>query len=145
MPTEELAIIDTNVLLYATDRSAPQHAASVSLRTAGEKGEVKLAVTPQIMFEYVGAITNPRRVKNAINLTEAWANVEAFIGAFVVLSPGATQVDDVMRLSQSLGVAGAEIHDLAIAATALQRGVSTVYSYDARVFSRVPGLTVRTP
>jgi hypothetical protein len=54
-------VLDANVLAYAVNVDAPQHAASRVLEAASDP-LVKLYVTSQILCELYSIVTNPRRV-----------------------------------------------------------------------------------
>jgi uncharacterized protein len=58
----ELGIVDTNVLVYALDADAPQHAAARALLDAARDEGATLFVTSQILYEFYSILTNPRRV-----------------------------------------------------------------------------------
>ena len=57
----------------------------------------------------------------------------------------APQYRAARQLSEKLGVKGADVFDLAIAATAIRAEIKIIYTFDAQIFSRVPGLEVREP
>ena len=61
MPVEP-GIVDTNVLVYALDADAPQHAAARALLEAARETSTTLYVTSQILCEFYSIVTNPRRV-----------------------------------------------------------------------------------
>jgi predicted nucleic acid-binding protein len=65
--------------------------------------------------------------------------------AFPVLALQDDDVRTVGQLSEEPGVKGADVFDLAIAATALRAGISIICTFDARIFSRIAGLQVREP
>jgi predicted nucleic acid-binding protein len=58
----EIGVIDTNVLVYALDADAPQHAAARGLIEAARDPAATLYVTSQILCEFYSIVTNPRRV-----------------------------------------------------------------------------------
>lgn len=145
MSASERVILDTNVLVYAGDTRAPQHATSKAMRMAAARGEFEAFVTTQILLEFVAVVTNPKRVASPIGITAAWTEVNRFMMAFPVLGPTSDDIREVGRLAESLNFSGAKIFDLSIAVTALRASVTVIYTYDDAVFSRVPGLTVRTP
>ena len=145
MSAEDRALIDTNVLLYAGDQDSKYYAAANSLCEAAAAGDVSACITPQVLLEHVSIITNPKRVANAIRAQEAWEDVDEFLAAFPLITPGPGLVERIVSLAKELGIKGPEVFDLAIAATMLGAGVSTVYTYDSTVFSRVSGIQVRTP
>ncbi len=141
----ERAILDTNVLVYASDVRAPQHDDSKALRTAAARGDIEGFVTIQIMLEYVSVITSPKRVASPVSVGAAWAEASRIMAAFPVLSPIEDDIRQVGRLAESLNISGPKIFDLSIAVTALRAGVSIIYTYDDAIFSRVIGLTIRRP
>ncbi|MSP62971.1 MAG: hypothetical protein EXR72_22075 [Myxococcales bacterium] len=53
------ALVDTNVLVYASDRRSPYHAAAVALRDEGIAGGLALCVAPQILRVLGAGITPP--------------------------------------------------------------------------------------
>ena len=132
------AIIDTNVLVYAADARAPQHAAAQALRDTAAHGEFIGHLTTQVVLEFVSVVTSPRRVASPRGITEAWAEIRRLTTAFPVLTLEDGDIRTVAELSENLGVKGADVFDLAIAATALRSGVNVVYTFDPRVFARVP-------
>ena len=58
----EPGIIDANVLVYAMDADAPQHAASRALLDAAREATAVLYVTSQVLCEFYSIVTNARRV-----------------------------------------------------------------------------------
>lgn len=72
----ELALVDTNVLVYALFAQRPEHAASLALlESAGDSG-ANLAVAPQNLAEFYAVVTNPRRVSTPLSAVTACAEVE---------------------------------------------------------------------
>ena len=59
--SNDRALVDTNVLVYAADTSSSFHEPSRQLRDRGFRGEVPLVVTPQVLMEFFAVITSPRR------------------------------------------------------------------------------------
>jgi predicted nucleic acid-binding protein len=53
-------VLDANVLAYAVDINAPQHAASRALLEGASDPSVTLYVTSQILCELYSVIANPR-------------------------------------------------------------------------------------
>ncbi len=139
------ALVDTNVLLYATDAQAPQHVASLALLNRAVSQQIRLFLTSQIIFEFVGVATNQRQVARPIEAFQAWSAVAKFRQVCTLLDPPADFVDRVSILFPVVQPKGAEIFDLAIGVTALAAGILDIYSYDSSVFIRVPGMRVITP
>jgi len=68
-----LAVIDTNILVYAADELSEFYEASRTLR---DSEDLALAVTPQILMEFYAIITDPRRATSPRSGEEAKAEIE---------------------------------------------------------------------
>jgi predicted nucleic acid-binding protein len=67
------ALIDTHVLVDATDTTSAVHESARQLRDHGFRGELPLVVTPQVLLECFAVVTDPRRVTNSRSSPEARA------------------------------------------------------------------------
>jgi predicted nucleic acid-binding protein len=70
MPLEP-GVIDANILIYAVNTDAPQHAVSRRLLEAALEPTVTLYVKPQILCEFYSVITNPKRIATAFTAAQA--------------------------------------------------------------------------
>jgi len=133
-------VLDTNVLVYALDVDAPQHAASRALLEAASDPSVTLYVTSQILCELYSIITNPRRVAVPSSSTEALgtiADILAHPGIQVLPTP-ARAVAGWMSLLQRRPVTGGDIFDLKIVATMLANGINRIYTFNSDDFNAFP-------
>jgi predicted nucleic acid-binding protein len=135
MPGERV-LIDTNVLVYATDTACPHCPASSALLGAVASGS---------LLACVSVVSSPKRIASARPAEEAWGVADSFAQSFEVLMPPADLYQRASVLGRRLGLKMQDVFDLAIAITALESGVGVTCSYDSGVFSRVPGITVRVP
>lgn len=129
-----LVVVDTNVLLAATDRSRAAHGAATDFLDGDER---RLALTPQIAREYLTVATRPVQV-NGFGLPGdvAVANLEQILDDLEILSEDGASVREVMDLVRRDAVAGSQVHDANIVAVALTRGASVIVTDDARHFRR---------
>lgn len=72
-------MLDANVLAYAVNVDAPQHAASRALLAAASDPSARLYVTSQILCESYSVITNPRRVQAASSPARALSIISAML------------------------------------------------------------------
>jgi predicted nucleic acid-binding protein len=72
-------VLDANVLAYAVDADAPQHAASRALLDAASDPSITLYVTSQILCEFYSLITNPRRVRVVSSSADALSIISAML------------------------------------------------------------------
>jgi predicted nucleic acid-binding protein len=129
--SNDRALVDTNVLVYAADTASSVYEPCRQLRDRGFRGEVSLAVTPQVLMEFFAVITSPRRVSSPRSSEEARAEVA--LEQTLELLPHHPQV------------ARQEIFDLFLVATMLANGVTRIYTYNQQHFTRFAGIEVLTP
>jgi predicted nucleic acid-binding protein len=83
--SDNRALVDTNVPVYAADTASAFHEPSRQLRDRGFRGEVALVVTPQVLMEFFAVITSARRVTTPRSPEEARAEVEKYARAANIL------------------------------------------------------------
>jgi len=140
-------VLDANVLAYAVDAEAPQHAASRALLDAAIDPSVTLYVTSQILCEFYSLITNPRRVRAVSSAAEALSIISAMLalpGLYVLPTPSRT-VAGWMQLLQRHPVTGGDVFDLQIVATMQANGIQRIYTFNIGDFEVFPELAVLTP
>lgn len=142
------ALVDTNILVYAADSTAQFHEPCRQLRERGIRGEISLAVSPQVLTEFFAVVTNPRRVANPRSPEEARSEVERYVNTARIhkIYPGSDIMDRALDLlQQHPRVRGPEVFDLFLVATMLSSGVTRIYSYNQQHFSRFQGIEILTP
>ena len=140
-------LLDANILAYAVDADAPQHAASRALLDAASDPAVTLYVTSQILCEFYSIITNRRRVRVVSSSVEALSIISAMLalpGLFVLPTP-ARAVAGWMQLLQRRPVTGGDVFDLQIVATMQANGIQQIYTFDTDDFTVFPELIVLPP
>jgi len=143
----EPGVVDANILVYAVNSAAPQHAASRALLEAALDPEVSLYVTSQILCEFYSLITNPKRI------AMSWSSAEAVqIISDLLASPGmkvlptpAQAVTGLMDLLKRSAVTGSDVFDLQIIATMQANKIHRIYTFNTGDFETFPELTVVTP
>ncbi len=132
-------LVDTNVLLYATDRSSPWHDRSHAWLTRVLRDETA-AFTWLAITAFVRVSTNPRVVTSPLDSDTAIDTVEAWLSSpgAVVLEPSSRHLSVMRRLLHSTGSAGNLTSDAHLAAIALERG-APICTYD-RDFGRFEGV-----
>ncbi len=143
----EPGVLDANVLAYAVNADAPQHAASRALLDAATDPTIKLYVTSQILCEFYSVITNPRRVAVPSSPTEALSIISAILAlsGIHVLPIPARAVAGWMQLLRRRPVTGGDVFDLQIVATMQANGIQRIYTFNTDDFEVFSELTVLTP
>ena len=144
----EVALLDTNVLIYAADGSAAFHDAAEVLCNRGLRGDTPVAVSPQVLMEFFAVITNPRRVARPQPPAVARGEISKWLQAGAVQKVFPTH-DVIERVLALLGahptITQQDIFDCHLVATMQANAVSRIYTYDRQDFLRFDGIEVLTP
>jgi predicted nucleic acid-binding protein len=92
MPVEP-GLIDANVLVYAMDADAPQHAASRALLESARDSGAKFYVTLQTLCEFYSVVTNGRRVSKPRAPADGLKAISGLLSFVDVLPVPAVTVD----------------------------------------------------
>lgn len=135
-----LVVVDTNVLLAATDESRAAHSSAIALLQEDER---RLALTPQIVREYLAVATRPLEANGfGLSGAHAAANVSQFLDDMSLLSEDITSVGRLMDLVARGSAAGKQVHDANIVAVALAHRATAIVTDNVRHFSRFADLIV---
>lgn len=130
-----MSVVDTNVLVHASIPTSPDHAkARAALARLAARDPV--AVTRQILREFLSATTRPQAWAKAATLAEATRNTDGFIQRFTVLEDGPLVWDELMALSRRFVFGGKQVHDANIVATMLAHGEVRLLTFNAADFRR---------
>jgi predicted nucleic acid-binding protein len=143
MPTsDDLALVDTNVIVYAFHQEAEHHTACRSLLDQAQDGQLALCVVSQVLAEFYAIVTDPRQIaqprqpKQAHRpLTTSWP-CQACAAGRLICWPLETW-------HANLRYRGA-IFDLQLVAAMLGNG-SDAHTFDTEDFARFSELEVLTP
>jgi uncharacterized protein len=140
-----LVIVDTNVLLYAVDRSSPDHERSRAWLDAALAGAEAVGFASVALLAFIRIATNPSIFPNPMTADDAMGQAETWLGApaAVVAQPTARHIGLLRGLIRETGTAGNRTTDAHLAALALEHGADIV-SYD-RDFARFSGVRHRLP
>lgn len=139
--------VDTNVLVYAHRREAPEHAVAAALIRGLAEGEQAWSIPWPCVYEFFSTVTSARIWKElATEPAKAWAQIEAWLG-----SPSVrllSETDDFASILsgflQRPRVRGPIVHDARVAALCVAHGVEALVTRD-RDFSLFDELAVRNP
>jgi len=130
----DVVVVDTTVLLSATDRSRVQHEAA---RTFLREDPRDLHLTAQVAREYLAVATRPTGL-NGLGLAPeaAVANVRELSRSLGMLPEGTASTSHLLRLVAAGAGTGRQVHDANIVAVALAHGAAAVVTDDTSHFAR---------
>jgi predicted nucleic acid-binding protein len=98
MPVEP-GLIDANILVYAMDADAPQHAASRALLESARNTSTTVYVTVQILCEFYSVVTNARRVLKPRSPADALSAISSVLSYVHVLPVPVNTIDGLFGLA----------------------------------------------
>jgi len=133
-------MVDTNVLVAATDERRAEHHDALSILNDWPAGHTTLCVSSQILREYLTVATRPAD-ENGLGLKppEALGNVRAIRERTTLLVEDAKVTERLLGLLADVECSGKQIHDANVVATMLVHGVGTVVTRNVDDFARFGG------
>jgi len=140
-------VVDTNVLIYAADSSAAEHARCRELLLNWRRQPQPWYLTWGVIYEFLRVVTHSRVFRQPWSPAAAWRFVDAVLAA-----PALELLVETERHSQVLAelvssvprLTGNLLHDAHTAALMREHGVRAIFTRDTD-FHRFPGLEVRDP
>jgi len=145
--TSELALVDTNVLVYSFSKERPEYGSSHQLRDRAQNADASLCIAPQTIAEFYAVVTNARRVRTPFAPADALTEIQKLL-ALPGMALLAVPSDVVARLTDLLRrqpVIGRKVFDLQLVATMLGNGVRCIYTFNVDDFTPFAELDVRRP
>ena len=143
----DLALLDSNILIYATQSEAPQHETAKWIRDRAVIGHISACISPQVLTEFYAVVTNARRVTTPLTTEEAVSQIRLYLEAntLTFIFSRLETVERMLTLLEGRPVSGQDIHDLHLAATMLDNDVKKVYTYNADDFNPFSDIEVMVP
>jgi len=138
--------VDVNVLLYASDTSAPKHAEAIRFLEQRVADPDLFCIAWPTIIAYLRITTHPRIFASPLSPSEALGNVESLLSLprVRVLSEAEGFLDIYRGVTAHFPVRGNLVPDAHLAALLRQHGVSTLYTAD-RDFRKFDFLEVADP
>lgn len=135
-----MKVPDLNLLIYAVDRRAPSHTASLRWWNGLMSGNETVAFTWSVLLGFVRLTTNPSVVMEPLTADEALDYVDRWLSLPIttVIEPTVRHPSVLRDLLAGTGTAGNLVSDAHLAALAIEHGAE-LCSAD-RDFGRFPGL-----
>ena len=140
---DNTVLVDTNILVHAYNTfDKTRHGKCKTIAEAGFKGESELAVSNQILAELFSVLTG--KIKNPLPAEEA---AEVICGIadsanWIKLNYSHETVKRAIILSKTNNIS---IWDSIIAETAMENGITKIYTENIKDFKKISGLKVINP
>lgn len=140
-----MVVPDANLLIFAFDRSSPNHAKAKVWWEGLMNGTEWVALDWNVILGFMRITTNPKVLPSPFSLSE----VENIVGDWlamtnvITINPGSNHFSTLNRLLKEAGVANKLVSDAHLAALAIENR-ATLHSHD-RDFQRFSGLKLFDP
>jgi len=138
--------LDTNVLVFATIRSCPEHGRALEVLRSLSEGGVAWAVPWPCVYEFLRVVTHPRVYHPPMPMDTALRNLRAILASpsLVLLSETPRHAEVMETVIRDSGATANLLHDAHIVSLCLEHGVTELVTGD-RDFTRFTGLTITNP
>ena len=140
-----MILVDANLLLYAANRSAPEHDAARSWLDAGLSGTARVGLPWPSLMAFVRLASNPLVVRTPVPIATAWSQVAEWLSspqAWIPL-PTDRHADILGPLLADAWLTSRLVPDAHLAALSIEHGL-ILCSTDGD-FAKFPGITWRNP
>ena len=145
MTAAEPVFVDTNVLVYATQKASARHLTANSLLNAREIGDIPLWISGQVLREFLAAVTRPQPGIPPMPMAMALDQAKFFSQRFWMAEDSPAVRSQLLTLLATHAVAGRQVHDTNIVATMLANGITHLLTFNTADFGRFARLiTVET-
>ena len=140
-----MILVDVNILVYASNAEADQHAASRAWLDGQLNGAVPVGLPWVSLLGFLRIATNARAFRTPLTIASAWRQVTDWLAVETAWTPAPTERHAAVlgELLTLPGVHGNLVPDAHLAALAIEHGL-TLCSTDGD-FARFPGLSWRNP
>ena len=135
--TAERVMLDTNVLLAATDQGRGEHRKALVVLNDWPGLGTTLYASGQILREYLAVATRPVE-HNGLGLSarDAVANAYVIRDRIRFLAEDSRVSDQLLMLTRDVACGGKQVHDANVVATMLVHGVEVLVTCNVADFSR---------
>lgn len=143
MKISEPVLLDSNILVYAHNRSSPFHKKCLELAKSAAEGGIQANLAHQNLLEFYSVITNPRRIENPISYHDARKLVANYYDSpFLIIYPTPETFEIALKLASVQAVKNSKIFDVYLAATMLSNDISTIITANAADFKGFPDIRI---
>ncbi|NIS10084.1 MAG: type II toxin-antitoxin system VapC family toxin [Candidatus Dadabacteria bacterium] len=140
-------VVDTNILIYAVDKSCEKHIICFELVEDLMQGFLPWFLTWSIIYEFLRVSTHPKVFKKPLTTSNSLRYINSLFSSnsLQILKQGDNHSKLVQQtLSEINGIKGNKIHDAHTAILMREHGISKIYTRD-NDFHTFPFLEVIDP
>jgi uncharacterized protein len=138
-------LVDANLLLYASNQDAPQHAAARRWLESALSDDEPLGFAWLVLLAFLRLTTKHGLLPRPLSVAQAWEAIDAWLSypAAIIVHPTVRHAQVLKELTLALGTGGNVTTDAHLAALAIEHGAE-ISSRDGD-FARFAGVRWRDP
>lgn len=133
-------LLDTNILIYAYDRSSPYHVKAAEIVKLALTGEFEAVVAQQNLIEFANVLTSNYKIP-ASSVSQ---DIENILKDFQLITPLPKTIHLFLKLIQDLNVK-TYLFDIYLVATMIDNDIESLITLNDQDFAEIKGLTVINP
>ena len=137
--------IDNNILIYATQETAPWNPEARRALQAFEEAGSELWLSRQVLREYIAALSRPQTYATPLDTETIVQRVRLFQQIFHVADDTAEVTSRLLALLTERPAGGKQVHDANVAATMLAYDIDALLTANVADFRRFEGLFTLLP
>lgn len=140
-------LLDTNVLVYAHNKSSPKHQQASCILIAATQGSINAHISHQNLLEFYSVMTNPRKVNPSPPVREVQEICTDLWDSHKIkkIFPKEKTAVEAMRIAAANGLKGAQIFDCTIALTARDSHLDYIWTENVSDFERLDFIHAENP
>jgi toxin-antitoxin system PIN domain toxin len=140
-------LIDSNILIYALNKSSPYHEEAKQVIDAILKDAIKGYLTPQVLFELFAVITDSKKFPAPLTPASAYPLIETnyLNDKFPLIHPKETTWRKSFDLAKQYQISSQDIFDVTLVATMVDNDIFCIVTYDRTNFQKFSFLEVIHP
>ena len=136
-------LVDTNVLLEATDEGRPLHDPAVAVFRNARAAGIDLFICTQTVREYLVVATRPPANNGlGMEIKTALENVAKFVTRASILPETLRAGELFLEWAGKFRITGKRLHDLQILATSAAGGMHTLLTANEKDFPKIASIAI---
>jgi len=142
-----MVLLDTNILVYASNKSSSLFEKAKKIRDSALKGKLDACISLQNLSEFYSVITSSKRVEKPLIPQEAKREVEKYLRCLAIrkLTVKPSTVFSTMKLAEKYNVRKQNIYDAQIVAIMMENKVTRILTRNTDDFSLFREIEAENP
>ena len=141
-----ISLIDTNILVYAYNESAPFHEKALEILESALNDEFNAVISDKNLFELWAIITDPKRVEKPQSIEQAHKVINFLINSNIkIIYPSSFTMLKTFELTDKYRISRQHIFDVIFVALMIENKIKTILTANDKHFKQFKEIKVINP